>query len=43
MVFRGSVEDESNVNVLIFGLWCAIKVPFVEGCLINECSSVVPG
>ena len=30
VVFQGSVENESDVHVSRFGLWCAIKVPFVE-------------
>ena len=43
MVFRFSVEDEYDVHVSRFGFWCTVEVPFVEGCSIKECSSIVPG
>ena len=43
VVFWGSVEDESDVHVLRFGLWCTVTVPFVEFFSIKECSSFVTG
>ena len=42
VVFKGSIEDESDVHVSRSGLWGAIEVPFVEGCPRKECLSVIP-
>ena len=37
-----SIKDESDVHVLGFGLWSAIKLPFVDCCPIENSLPVDP-